>query len=248
MLPEVDLFLAPSRSAIRQHERRGFPYPIRYLPLFIPLDGEAAASAGGPPAGEREGREYFLFVGRLVKLKGAQTLIDVFRTYDAADLLIAGDGVFEEELRRRAQGLGHVRFLGRVHSEALRDLYAGAVAVLVPSLAYETFGLIALEAFGVRTPVIARDHGAVGELVRESGGGLVYRSEEELVDAMEQLRTDGRRRDELGSLGHEAAVGRWSEEAHLESYFAAIEEARDLRGARNSRKKEMEVSAARGGR
>ena len=60
------------------------------------------------------------------------------------------------------------------------------------------------------------------------------------VDAMEQLRTDPARRDELGRLGYESAVSRWSEEPHLEAYFALIEEARSLRMQRNSHMKSME--------
>jgi glycosyltransferase involved in cell wall biosynthesis len=227
-LPKIDLFLAPSRSSIEQHHRRGFPYPIRQLPLFLPLDETTAP--GEPPAdGPRPGRPYFLFVGRLVKLKGAQTLIEAFRRYDAADLLIAGDGVYGGELRRRAAGLDHVRFLGRVHPDQLRGLYAHAVAVLVPSLAYETFGFITLESLAQRTPVIATELGAVGELARESGGGIVYRTQDELVAAMETLRTDPTLRDGLGERGYAAFVERWSEEPHLERYFAALEEARENR-------------------
>lgn len=227
MLPEVDVFVAPSRSTIEQHERRGFPYPITQLPYFLPLEDL-------PPTAPSEGsaRPYFLFVGRLVKLKGAQTLIDVFSRYDAADLLIAGDGEYEDELRGLAEGLEHVHFLGRVHPDALRDLYAGAAAVLVPTLVYETFGLIALEAFGRATPVIARNLGAIAELVRDSGAGFLYDTEAELVEAMEQLRVNRELRDQLGRLGYDAARARWSEEPHLETYFGLIEAARQARGAR----------------
>ena len=56
-----------------------------------------------------------------------------------------------------------------MHPRELSALNADAVAVLVPSLAYETFGLIGLEAFAQRTPVIAHDRGAVREVVEESG-------------------------------------------------------------------------------
>jgi len=165
------------------------------------------------------------------------TTAHVFRHYDTADLVIAGDGPLETELRRQAAGLEHVRFLGRVHPDALRALYADAVAVLVPSLAYETFGLIALEAFRQRTPVIGRDLGAVGEILGESGGGIAYETESELIEAMDRLRTDCAQRDELGGLGHAAFVARWSEEPHLEAYFDAIDEARNLQPTRNSRRK-----------
>jgi glycosyltransferase involved in cell wall biosynthesis len=220
-LANVDVFLSPSRSTIEQHRRRGFPYAMRHLPYFLP-----AAEPAEPAVRDRP---YFLFVGRLVRLKGAQTLIDAFRRYGAADLLIAGDGVYGGELRRQAEGLDHVRFLGRVHPTELASLYAGAVAVVVPSLVYETFGLIALEGFAQRTPVIVRELGAPPEIVAESGGGLTYETEDELIDAMERLRADPALRDELGARGHAALERLWSAEPHLEQYFAAIEDARRSR-------------------
>ncbi len=225
-LAHVDLFLAPSRSTIEQHHRRGFEYPMRHLPHFLPL---AELIDPGPLVSPEQDRPYFLFVGRLVRLKGVQTLIEAFRRYDAADLLLAGDGIYGEELRRQAQGLSHVRFLGRMHPTELRSLYAGAVAVLIPSLAYETFGLIALEAFARRTPVIAHDLGAVPEVVNESRGGFTYGTVAELIDAMDTLRLNPALRRELGERGHDAYVRLWSEEPHLQAYFATIEEARALR-------------------
>ena len=231
-LPEIDLFLSPSESTIREHRRRGFTAPMRRLPYFLPLSEAAAPPPPGPVEGPRAGRPYFLFVGRLVKLKGLQTLIEAFRRYDRADLLVAGDGVYADELRRLAAGLEHVRFLGRVHPDRLRGLYAGAVATLVPSLVYETFGFITLESLAQRTPVVATSLGAVGELARESGGGIVYGDEEELLAAMAALQDDPALRAELGERGHRAVVERWSEEPHLDAYFEAIEEARVRRSER----------------
>jgi glycosyltransferase involved in cell wall biosynthesis len=232
-LGKVDLFLSPSRSTIEQHRRRGFTYPMRHLPYFLPLDDRQEALVR--PTAARPGRPYFLFVGRLVKLKGVQTLIEAFRRYDAADLLIAGDGVYGGTLREQAGALEHVRFLGRVHPDELKGLYAGATAVLVPSLVYETFGFITLEALAQRTPVIATELGAVGELARESGGGLTYKGEEELVEAMERLRTEPGLREQLGERGHAAFVERWSPEPHLDSYLGLIEQA----GARRSKAVEL---------
>lgn len=229
-LPRVDLFLSPSRSTIEQHRRRGFNHPMRRLPYFFPLDETGPV----PPAAEAEAaalagdRPYFLFVGRLVKIKGVHTLIDVFKRYDRADLLIAGEGAYGDRLRQQAAGLPNVRFLGHVHPNLLRALYAGAIATLVPSLVYETFGFITLESLAQGTPVIARDIGAVCELVRESGGGFAYTSEAELLDALEKLRTDAGLRSELGRQGHAAYVARWSEEPHVRRYLELVEEARGL--------------------
>jgi len=228
-LPRVDLFFSPSRSTIAQHQRRGFSYPMRHLPLFLPT--EESASAPLTDSASPGSRPYFLFVGRLVKLKGVQVLLEAFRRYTHADLLIAGDGIYEPELRRLAEGLPHVRFLGRVTPDDLRGLYRDAIALLVPSIVYETFGFITLEALGQGTPVIAHDMGAVSELVHDTGGGLTYRTEDELLAAMESLQTDLVRRTALAATGFASYRARYTEEAHLNSYLGAIDEADAARAA-----------------
>jgi glycosyltransferase involved in cell wall biosynthesis len=220
-LAHVDLFLSPSAFAAEAHARRGLRLPVRVLPYFLPTTEAKDGGAGAEPA-----RPFFLFVGRLEKLKGVQTLVDVFREYDAADLLIAGNGRLARELRRAVAGLPHVRLLGFLHPTELQALYARALALLVPSLCYEVFGIVALEAFAQRTPVIMRDRGGLSEVVEESGGGFVYRTDAELLESMERLRRDPVLRAGLGARGHEAWLRRWSEGPHLEAYFDAIEAAR----------------------
>lgn len=216
-LSHVDLFLSPSRFTKRAHEERGFTRPIRYLPYFLPET---------PPAEPaRRDRPYFLFVGRLERLKGVQVLVEAFRSYREADLLVVGEGEHRAELERQAEGLDHIRFLGRVHPSELPPLYAGAVSLLVPSIGYEVFGIVILEGFAQRTPAIVHDLGALPEVVAESGGGIVYRTPGELVAALEALRTDPDRRRALGDAGYDALKRLWSEETHVESYFARIEEA-----------------------
>ena len=168
-------------------------------------------------------------MGRLERLKGVQTLIEAFRRYDAADLIVVGEGTYGDELRRRAAGLTHVRFLGRLPTDALRHHYAGALALLAPSVGYETFGMTTIEAFAERTPAIVRDLGALPEVVHESGGGFIYRTQSELLEALETLRSNPRLRGELGERGYHAFRERWSPEPHLRAYFELIDEAAELR-------------------
>jgi glycosyltransferase involved in cell wall biosynthesis len=220
---EVDLFLAPSRFTLDAHRARGFAGPMRHLPHFLP-DADGPSNGGAPHA-----RPYVLFVGRLERLKGAHVLVEAFRGYHGLDLLVAGDGEEREELERLAAGLEHVRFLGHVPQGELDALYRGATALVVPSVGYEVFGLVVLEAFARRTPAVVNDLGALPELIHDSGGGLVYRTPEELVAAIEQLRTDTALREELGGRGYAAVRSLWSEERHLEAYFDVIGEARGSR-------------------
>ena len=217
-LDNVDAFLAPSRFVREAHHSRGFSRPIRHLPPFLP-------GATMQPSGKttRPERPYFLYVGRLERIKGVHTLLDVFRSYTDADLVVAGSGTQEQALRRQAADNARVRFLGRVQPTALASLYAGAVALIVPSVGYEVFPLVSLEAFAQRTPVIARRLGGLAEAVEDSGGGFLYRDERELIEAMETLRNDSGLREELGERGHASLQSRWSEQAHVERYLSIIE-------------------------
>ncbi len=226
-LDNVDLFLSPSRFTITAHEERGFTRPIQHLPYFLPTADATAVDA----AHERPtARPYFLFVGRLERLKGVQRLLERFRDYHEADLVIAGDGEYADELRRQAQGLSHVHFLGRVHPSALAPLYRDAIALLVPSIGFEVFGIVILEAFAQGTPAIVHDLGALPEVIADSGGGISYRTDAELTAALEQLRRDPGMRSALGDSGRRAWLERWSEDPHIDGYLAAIAAARQTAG------------------
>ena len=110
------------------------------------------------------------------------------------------------------------------------SLYRGAIALVVPSIWYDIFPQVILEAFSQRTPVIVTDHGGMPEMVADSGGGLVYHTEFELLDAMEKLRTNTSLRDELGHRGYLALKRDWTAEAHLRRYFSLIDELASRRG------------------
>jgi glycosyltransferase involved in cell wall biosynthesis len=108
----------------------------------------------------------------------------------------------------------------------LRALYRNAVAVIVPSLTYELFPLVVLEAFREATPVIARDHGSLSEAVQDSGGGLLYRDDRELMAHAGRLMAEPALRDALGARGRAAVAGRWSADAHLSRYLELIDRVR----------------------
>jgi glycosyltransferase involved in cell wall biosynthesis len=215
-LGHVDRLLMPSRFVLERHRADGIDRPMVHLPHFVP------DAPLGPPARATEARPFFLYVGRLERLKGVHDLVEVFRDETEADLLIAGDGSFRGALEQRARGLSHVRFLGPVHPARLGALYAGAVALVVPSLCYETFGLAAAEAMSHGTPVVVRRIGALGEMVEESGGGLGFDTLDECRSAIDRLRADGALRAELGRRGREFALRRWSREAHLRAYLELV--------------------------
>lgn len=215
----VDAFVSPSLFTRRMHQERGFRQPVGHLPYFVPLAELAEAS----PAQAPHPRPYFLFVGRLENIKGVQDILPVFGGYPHADLLIAGTGNYEAELRAQAAGMKNVVFLGNMPQDRLRALYRHAIGLLVPSLCYEVFGIIILEAYMQKTPVIVHDLGGLKEVVEESHGGFLYRTPQELLAAMERLRNEPALRVEMGERGYRTYTERWTEEAHLAMYFSLIE-------------------------
>jgi glycosyltransferase involved in cell wall biosynthesis len=224
----VDAFLMLSESAASNHRRFGFEAPMTVVPSFLPDTGPAEAGTAGDGAGD--GRPYFLFVGRLEVIKGLQDVIPRFTDDLAADLLIAGTGDFEPELRRLAEGRSNVRFLGRLDMDRLRSLYRGARAVLTPSRCLEVFPLVVLEAFREGTPIIARALGPYPEILAASGGGLDFSDDATLDTALRRMIDDPEAARRMGQLGLETYRKTWTEGVALDAYLGVIRQSAEARG------------------
>ena len=225
MARHVDVFIAPSRFARRAHLERGLHVPIVHLPYFVPDEDTLTglSISRNCSHGSRAQQPYFLFVGRLEKLKGLQDLIPVLHAYDKASLVVAGSGSYEWQLRHLAGDGPNIQFLGHVSQTELRDLYHRATALIVPSICPEVFGIVIIEAFRHGTPVIVRNRGAMPQIVQESGGGLIYDTNADLVTAMDTLVGDPVYRAELGHRGYQAYLHKWTPAAHLSRYFDLID-------------------------
>lgn len=230
-LRHVDAFIAMSEFSREKHREFGFPRPMEVLPYFLP-DDDAPVAGQMPllPDPSPHPRPYFLFVGRLEKIKGLDDVIPLFRTYPDADLLIAGDGEYGPALRALAAGIESVRFLGSVPPDALRRYYQHAVALIVPSVCFETFGIILIEAFRQETPVLARRIGPFPEIVSAAGGGELFDTAADLRAAMTRLQADRGYRDALARAGRRAFVERWSEAVVVPQYLDIVRRTAARRG------------------
>ena len=223
-LPHVSAFIAVSEFSRRKHKEFGFPREMIVLPGMAP-----DPSPGTPPAPVDarppvSGRPYFLFVGRLEKLKGLQDVIPLFRSYRDADLVIIGDGSYRSELEALAVGVSGVRFLGRMEQNEVSRFYAGAVATIVPSVTFESFGIVVVESLAHRTPVIARELGPLPELIEQSRGGSLFSTPAGLLQAMQRMHHDIAFRKECARNGYTAFRERWSEAAVIPRYLEIVHE------------------------
>jgi glycosyltransferase involved in cell wall biosynthesis len=217
----IDAFIAKSTFSRDKHREFGFTRSMEVIPYFLPDEG-----GGAPNADEREPsphpRPYFLFVGRLERIKGLDDVIPSFRTPEGPDLVVAGAGEHEPALRELAGDSPRVRFIGRIPPDELARYYAHAIALIVPSVCYETFGIILIEAFRQGTPVIARRLGPFPETVDAARGGLLFENRLELEDAMRVMTCDPERRAAFADSARRAFSERWSESVVMPQYLELI--------------------------
>jgi glycosyltransferase involved in cell wall biosynthesis len=225
-LDHVDAFIAKSDFSRRKHAEMGFPREMTTVPYFLP-DREQSHNQSVESCHDRP---FFLFVGRLEKIKGLDEVIPLFADYPEADLLVLGTGEYEPELKSRARKIPNVKFLGRLAPDELWDKYSSAIALIVPSVCYETFGIILIEAFREGTPVIARRIGPFEEIVNDCGGGVLYSDNRELLDAMKLLQANPAHRQSLGKAARAGYETHWSERAVMGKYYETVRRAAQIKG------------------
>lgn len=118
---------------------------------------------------------YMLYVGRLSVEKGLDVLLSAWGLLpNKIPLKIVGDGPLSEQVVEVTKRLPQIEWLGRKPIEEVYNLMGEAIAVIIPSKWYETFGRVATEAFAKGTPVIASNIGAIAELVDSGRLGLCF--------------------------------------------------------------------------
>jgi glycosyltransferase involved in cell wall biosynthesis len=178
----------------------------------------------------------FLFVGRPAPEKGLAVLIDAWRASDlrapSNALVLAGVGAGLSAIAPsgpRRQGDACIVGLERLAPAELRNVYAAADVLVVPSIPTSTFrepwGLVTNEAMNRGLPVIASDAvGAVaGGLVRDGRNGLVVRAGDSgaLAAAIGRLGADPALRTQLGQAGAED-VRAFSHDAWARGFSEAL--------------------------
>ncbi|MBA2671029.1 MAG: glycosyltransferase family 4 protein [Gemmatimonadetes bacterium] len=177
----------------------------------------------------RNEQDYLLYFGRLDFFqKGIDTLLQAMALIasrnPAVELRVAGRGKDLERARAMAGELGisdRVRFLGPVSENERKDLFAGALVLLMPSR-FEGFGMVAAEAMAAGVPLVAAAAGSLPEVVAAPSGGVLVEPGDPaaLAAAVERLMLDEDGRRELSRTARISAQRfRWAEVARQHLRF-----------------------------
>lgn len=195
-VPAGFLFLTPEEQELVSARAGGLRQPAAIIGTGL----DTAAAAPADPLGAHGiERDYVLYLGRIDRNKGCQTLFEYFQDYasrpGAPLLLLAGPATLPIPEHPKIRALGYV-------SDELREaLLAHARALIVPSR-YESLSMVLLEAWNHAVPALVNaDCAVLAGQVRRANAGLWYRSSAQFQEALDYLVTNEVARDRFGRQG-----------------------------------------------
>lgn len=133
----------------------------------------------------------YLFVGRLLKIKGIEHLIESFKEINNPNyrLVICGDGDMQEYVTKAAADDIRIKYKGKLEKKELEKEYLNADILIIPSIWSEPFGRVVIEANLFGLPVIASNQGGIPEIIKTMKSGILYEAgnKQELKMKIEEM-------------------------------------------------------------
>lgn len=167
---------------------------------------------------------YFLFSGRWEHRKNIVRVLEAFHRFkrevkSELKLVLTGERTWAakdaEETIRRNKMQDEIIDVGKSPVNELPELYAGARALIFPSL-WEGFGLPILEAMSAGTPVITSNNTSMAEIGSDAALLVDPLSVDEIASAMQRIAADSTLHAELRARGlSRAKLFSWENTAKL---------------------------------
>jgi glycosyltransferase involved in cell wall biosynthesis len=173
---------------------------------------------------------YFLFVGRFLKRKGIDTLIEAFRIYRGKsegklwDIVMVGDGPEFEAMQRLVSDISGIHFAGRRFGDELLACYAFAKTLVVPS-ERDPWALVVNEGMASGLPVIvSRGCGSAQTLVYDGENGWTFDPGDARELAEKMLWMSSQVPEKLEKMSHKSSeiISEWSLDKFVQGVLSAI--------------------------
>lgn len=220
----IDRFIAISDFQKRKVAEHGVPGDrITRVYNFVE-PGVVMAKGAAPGTGD-----YFLYFGRIERIKGVFTLADAAAALPEIKVKIVGEGDAKAELAEylTSKRINNVELVGFTQDDELKQLIRCSLAAVLPAEWYEPFGLTVLESFAQERPVIASRIGALPELIDEGADGLLFEpgNADALRTQLQTLANDPARADTMGKAGRAKLLERFTPDAHYHELMRVYREA-----------------------
>lgn len=186
---------------------------INIIPCFIPLPETPTDPAAG---------EYIAFAARAVPEKGLSLLIEATRKTNLPLKIANKWGEFPATVPD-----GLIEYVSPQSPEELAEFYRAARIVVVPSMWYETFGIVAAEAMSHGVPVVATRIGALQDTVQDGITGLLFELNDvdDLTEKIVRLWNDKALLRALGAAAYECVREQYNEDIHFSLHMETYERA-----------------------
>lgn len=146
-----------------------------------------------------KGEFIVLFVGRFIRLKGADIILDIARTIrkPIKFIFIGDEGPLLESIEKDAAENKNVTLVKGIRGQELIPYFQAADIFVIPSQYDEAFGKVIIEALSCGTPVIGANKGAIPDILDKSVGCIVVPDTKNIKKEIEYLYDN---RDELAKL------------------------------------------------
>jgi len=166
----------------------------------------------------------FVYLGRMIFYKNIEVILQAFKTvakdFPDAKLVIAGDGPHKDSLQKLTKNLGindNIFFAGYVTPQQKARLLAESNAMLFPSL-IEGFGLVILESFQQKRPVLVSDVPPMSDIIENNKTGQVIEPHDERkwADAIIWLIKNPQESERMGKNGNKILKEKYNQELFYE--------------------------------
>ena len=227
ILNNVHVFLVQSAFQKEKFIRLGIPGDkLEILPGMI----QTEPLTDPVPLGE-----VVTYVGRISREKGIEEFLGAARLLPDIPFAVAGDERGLPHLRARSPS--NVEWLGFLARPELRRLYLRSRMVVVPSLCYEGFPNVLVQAMALGKPAVCSAIGGLPEILGGGSAGLLAEpgNVTDLANKIRRLYSQPELCRQLGRAGQERVRREYSPEVGYECLMRAFRRATDLNESRASR-------------